>query len=202
MFKKLIGGVLLASLALTAIAPAASAGVESRGTVKSDKDGVTRLVKFSERNGDRLSTLITAATCEYFGGAVTDLVANEKLTLFAPTNKAFRDLGQALGLGNAGINSSNVCDVDKVLGVEGALFTILGYHVTTPKIWYWQAKAARGSKIEMFTGEKAKLKGVQRDIVRIDGAKVVVKNILSKNAQIHVINKVMIPPSIEKVLAG
>jgi uncharacterized surface protein with fasciclin (FAS1) repeats len=201
MFKKLISGVLLASVALTAIVPAASAAVEGKGDVKSNKDAVGRLVGYSDNNRDRLSTLITAATCDYFDGAVVGLLATTpKVTLFAPTNYAFRKLGQNLGLGSAGIDSSNVCSVDEVLGVKGALFTILGYHVVTPKIWYKQAKAARGVSIPMFTGELAEITGSGNG-VRIDGAKVVVKNIRSKNGIAHVINDVMVPPSIEAALA-
>lgn len=201
MFRKLIAGVLLASVALTAIAPVASAAeVESRGKVASSSDGVTRLVNFSAGNRNQLSTLITAATCASLGGAVTDIVANDKITLFAPTNAAFRDLGRALGLGNAGINSKNVCSVDSLLG-DGTLLTILAYHVAPSKIWYWKALSARGSKLTMLSGEQAFVKGKAHN-VRIDGGKVKIKNIRSQNALMHVIDKVMIPPSVEKALAS
>lgn len=205
MFKKIMAGVLLASLALTAFAPAA-AGAEAKGQIKSNKDAVSRIVGFSSFNNDRLDTLIAAVTCEQFEGDVVELLANtDKITIFAPTNYAFRKLGRQLdqlldlGLGKDGLTAENVCAVDSLLG-EGTLFTILGYHVTTPKIWYKQAKAARGATIDMFTGEPAAITG-QRDVVRIDGAKVVVKNIRSKNAITHVISDVMIPPSVEEALA-
>jgi uncharacterized surface protein with fasciclin (FAS1) repeats len=201
MFKKLMAGALLASLALTAFAPVASAtGVESRGQVASNSDGLTRLVNFSAGNRDQLSTLITAATCPSVGSTVTDILANDTVTLFAPRNSAFRDLGRALGLGNAGLTSKNVCDVDALLG-EGTLLTILAYHVAPNKIWYWEALAARGNKLTMLSTEPAFIKGKAHN-VRIDGGKVVVKNIRSKNAQIHVIDKVMIPPTVEAALAA
>ena len=203
--KKTLAGVLLASVALATIAPAASA-VESKGQIKSNKDAVSRIVGFSENNRDRLDTLIAAVTCEQFGGDVVELLATtDKITIFAPTNYAFRKLGRqldellGLGLGRNGITAANVCAVDDLLG-EGTLFTILGYHVTTPKIWYKQAKAARGAEIPMLTGELASISG-KRDTVRIDGAKVVVKNIRSKNAITHVISDVMVPPSIEQAIA-
>ena len=204
--KKTLAGVLLASVALATIAPAASAA-ESKGQIKSGKDGVARVVGFSENNSDRLDTLIAAVTCEQFDGAVVDLIATtDNITVFAPTNYAFRKLGRQLdelldlGLGRNGITAANVCAVDDLLG-EGTLFTILGYHVSADgKVWYKQAKAARGAEIEMFTGETAKISG-KRDNVRIDGAKVVVKNIRSKNALVHVISDVMIPPSVEQNIA-
>ena len=205
--KSLIASVVLASVALTAIAPVTSAAVESKGQIKSGKDAVARVVGFSENNRDRLDTLIAAVTCEQFDGAVVDLIATtDKITVFAPTNYAFRKLGRQLdelldlGLGRNGITAANVCAVDQLLG-EDTLITILGYHVFAEgKVWYKQAKAARGASIPMFTGEPAKITG-QGDTVRIDGAKVVVKNIRSKNALVHVINEVMIPPSIEQAIA-
>jgi uncharacterized surface protein with fasciclin (FAS1) repeats len=205
--KSLLASVVIAAVALTAIAPVTSAAIESKGQIKSGKDGVSRIVGFSENNRDRLDTLIAAVTCEQFGGDVVELVSNtDKITVFAPTNYAFRKLGRQLdelldlGLGRKGITAANVCAVDDLLG-EGTLFSILGYHVFGEgKVWYKQAKAARGAEIEMLTGELAKLTG-KRDTVRIDGAKVVVKNIRSKNAIVHVINEVMIPPSIEEAIA-
>jgi uncharacterized surface protein with fasciclin (FAS1) repeats len=205
--KTLIASAVIATVALTAIAPVTSAAIESKGQIKSNKDAVARIVGYSQNNNDRLDTLIAAVTCSQFDGAVVELLAtSDKITVFAPTNYAFRKLGRQLdelldlGLGRNGITAANVCAVDDLLG-EGTLFTILGYHVTTPKIWYKQAKAARGAEIPMLTGELAAISGT-RDVVRIDGAKVVVKNIRSKNALIHVINDVMVPPSIEQALSS
>jgi uncharacterized surface protein with fasciclin (FAS1) repeats len=200
MFKKLISGALLATLALSAIAPVASAA-EPAAKGKPTVGAVTRLVHYSANNNDQLSTLITAATCPAFNGAVVNLLSTSNHTLFAPTNGAFRALGQALGLGDAGINSGNVCQVDQVLGVNGALFTILGYHVITPKIGFEKAKAARGVSVEMFTGEKARISG-KGEVVKIDGAKVIRKNVRSLNSVTHVTDAVLVPPSIERALAG
>ena len=195
-----MAGTLLASLALSALAPAvAAAEPAAQGTPT--VNAVTRLVNFSANNNNSLSTLITAATCGYFNGAITDALATTNNTLFAPRNAAFRALGQALGLGTAGINSSNVCQVDAVLKIPGALQTILTYHVTTPKIGFAKAKAARGTSIKMLSGEMARVGGQQAYVVRIDKAQVVRKNIRSKNGVMHVINAVMIPPTIEAALA-
>lgn len=204
--KRLMASVLVASLAITALVPVATAAVESKGQFKSNKDAVTRIVNYSANNRDRLATLIAAVTCDQFGGDVAKLVATtDKITVFAPTNYAFRKLGRqlddllGLGLGKDGLTAANVCAVDSLLG-EGTLFTILGYHVTTPKIWYKQALAARGATITMLTGEPAKVTG-RGEYVRVDGAEVLVKNIRSGNAIIHVVKDVMIPPSIEQKIA-
>jgi uncharacterized surface protein with fasciclin (FAS1) repeats len=193
MFKKLVAGVLLASVALTAIVPAASAA-EGKGQIKSNKNAVDRVVGFSANNDGRLDTLIAAVTCEYFEGDVVELLATASpITIFAPTNYAFRKLGQGLGLGQAGVNASNVCSVDSLLG-EGTLLDILSYHVFAgDKIWYKEAKAARGGSIEMFNGDLAAIGG-SGNVVTWDGGTVKVKNIRSSNAIIHVVDEVGLPP--------
>lgn len=207
--KKLMASVLVASFAITALAPATAgaAFVESKGQIKSNKDVVTRIVNYSQNNRNRLDTLIAAVTCEQFEGEIVNtLVDAEKVTVFAPTNYAFAKLGRQLdkaldlGLGSDGITKDNVCLVDDVLGVEGALATILTYHVTTPKIWYGQALRARGSELTMLSGEMAAVTGAGKR-VKIDGAFVRVKNIRSGNGITHVISSVMVPPSIERALA-
>ena len=75
MFKKLVAGVLLASVALTAVVPAVSAAPESKGQVKSGKNAVERIVGYSANNNDRLDTLIAAVTCDYFGGDFVDVLS-------------------------------------------------------------------------------------------------------------------------------
>ena len=200
MFKKLIAATLLASLALSALAPVAAAA-EPAAKSKPTVDAATRLVNFSANNDNNLSTLITAATCDYFNGAIVDVLSTANHTLFAPRNAAFRDLGKALGLGDAGINSSNVCKVDEVLKLDGALATILTYHVYAEgKVGFDKAKSLRGATVAMLSKEEAKIGG-QKDVVRIAGAKVIRPNIRSKNAVMHTVNKVMVPPTIKAALA-
>ncbi len=190
MFKKLIAGVLLASVAATAIVPAVAAAPESKGQVKSGKNAVERVVGFSANNNDRLDTLIAAVTCEYFDGAVVNLLATaDPITIFAPTNYAFRKLGKALDV-PGGLTADNVCSVD-----EEALFDILAYHVFgDAKIWYKQAKAARGGEITMFNDAPAAIGG-SGQIVTWAGGEVKVSNIRSKNAIIHVVDEVGLPPA-------
>jgi len=194
MFKKLIAGVLLASVALTAVVPAVSAAPESKGQIKSNKNAVERIVGFSAYNNDRLDTLIAAVTCDYFEGAVAELLATaDPITIFAPTNSAFRKLGKALGV-KGGLTPKNVCTVDSLLG-KGALLEVLSYHVYGDgKIWYKQAKAARGTSITMLNDAPAAIGG-SGQIVTWDGGEVKVKNIRSKNALIHVVDAVGVPPA-------
>lgn len=89
--KKMLAGLMLAALAVTAIAPAASA---NGGTSIVDK-----LSQVNARNGE-FSTLLTAATCyDDIATALSD--PSNRWTLYAPTNKAFgKSLNDAI-LGGA-----------------------------------------------------------------------------------------------------
>lgn len=194
MYKKFIAGVLLASVALTAIVPTASAA-EGKGQIKSNKNAVERVVGFSANNDGRLDTLVAAVTCDYFNGEIVDVLANaDPITIFAPTNYAFRKLGKALDV-KGGLTPENVCTVDSLLG-EGTLATVLQYHVFVgDKIWYKEAKAARGSSIPMAIGLPAAIGGSGQTVTWA-GGEVKVKNIRSSNAIIHVVDEVGLPPAV------
>ena len=183
MYRKLFAGLLLASLALTSFSPALVSANGGKNIVEVAIDVNTATGKFD--------TLLAAATCPYLGTTVTDILASPKKTLFAPTDLAFRRLGQQLGLGDAGLNPGNVCAVDSLLG-DGTLLTILGYHVIDARVNYRTAKKAIGTKVTMLLGGKAKITGTPRK-VRIDGARIIVKNVRASNGLIHVVNAVLIP---------
>ncbi len=187
MFKKLMAGAMLAALSVTAIIPAAASAAP--GTTIVDK-----AIAVNSRTGD-YDTLLTAATCDYLGGAVVDVLSSPDKTLFAPTDAAFRRLGDALGLGSAGLNPSNVCSVDSLLG-DGVLLDILAYHVIDGKVNAKTAVSAIGSKVEMLNGDKAAIT-VRGGKLRIDDAVILATDIRASNLGIiHVIQKVMLPPSL------
>lgn len=188
--KSLLASAVIAAVALTAIAPVTSAAVESKGQIKSNKDAVSRIVGFSSYNNDRLDTLIAAVTCDYFDGEFVDVLSTASpITIFAPTNYAFRKLGKALGV-KGGLTPANVCTLP-----EATLSNVLQYHVFAgDKIWYKEAKAARGGSIQMFLGLPAAIGG-SGEKVTWAGGEVKVKNIRSKNAIIHVVDEVGLPPT-------
>jgi len=187
MIKKFLAGVLLASVAATALIPAAASAAP--GTTIVDK-----LVALQSNDTYNFGTLITAATCPDLGSAVTDLLSEPDKTLFAPTDAAFRRLGEALGVAG-GLISSNVCSVDSLLG-SGTLLTILAYHVVDAKVPAKTAAGLVGKKVEMVSGEKAAitLRGGQ---LRIADAAIKAVDIRASNTGIiHVIKSVMVPPSL------
>ena len=188
-FKQLVASVVIASVAAMAIAPVAGAAVESKGQIKSNKDAVERIVGFSSFNNDRLDTLIAAVTCDYFNGEFVEVLSTaDPITIFAPTNYAFRKLGRALDV-QGGLTPDNVCSLP-----SETLSTVLQYHVFAgDKIWYKEAKAARGASIDMFSGDPAAIGGSGQQVTWA-GGNVKVKNIRSSNAIIHVVDEVGVPP--------
>ena len=186
MLKKIMAGAMLAALSVTAIIPAVASAAP--GTTIVDK-----AIAVNSRTGN-YDTLLTAATCDYLDGAVVDVLSSPDKTLFAPTDAAFRRLGESLGLGNAGLNPGNVCSVDSLLG-DGTLLTILGYHVIDGRVAYRDAVSAIGTKVQMLLGGKAAITGTPR-FVRIDGALIIAKNVRATNGFIHVVNKVLLPPAL------
>jgi len=175
MFRKFIAGALLATLALSALAPA-TIGADS----KPSKNIVERAIQLNDLTGS-FDTLLTAAQCPAFAGDVVEALATTPdITLFAPTDRAFRQLG---------LNPGNVCGVD-----AGALGNILTYHVYPGAVSYRQALRLAPTTLEMLNGDDARLRGGWWNL-RIDGARVILPNIRASNGFIHVINKVMSPPA-------
>lgn len=87
------------------------------------KPGMLNIVQIASAVNAQLGvfdTVLAAATCDYFDGAVVDILTGKsKVTLFAPVDSAFADLG---------LDETNVCDAFAE-NPEG-LLTILAYHVT------------------------------------------------------------------------
>ena len=190
MFRKFIAGALLASLALTALAPVAASANHTSG-----KNIVERAIQVNNRTG-AFDTLLTAAQCPAFEGAIVGALADTPdITLFAPTDRAFRDLGRQLGLGWKGLNPGNICDVDAVLDTPGALADILTYHVYADgAVSYRQAVRLAPATLTMLNGDDADLRGRWWNL-RIDGARIILPNVRASNGYIHVINKVMTLPA-------
>jgi uncharacterized surface protein with fasciclin (FAS1) repeats len=186
MFKKLMAGVVLAAISVTAIVPATVSAAP--GTTIVDK-----AIKVNSRTGD-FDTLLAAATCDYLDGAVVDVLSAPDRTLFAPKDAAFRRLGEGLGVAG-GLNPGNVCSVDSLLG-DGTLLDILAYHVIDGKVDAKAATQAVGSKVKMLDGDKAAIT-VRGGKLRIDDAAILATDIrASDQGIIHVIQKVLTPPSL------
>jgi uncharacterized surface protein with fasciclin (FAS1) repeats len=139
-------------------------------------------------------TLLEAAVVK--AGYANLLGTTANLTVFAPNDDAFRQLD---------ITGDGIPDLDteaKINALSGAgldlLKTVLNYHVLTSRV---PSSVITAAGIESATygtsgaGPKlfAKLNGAK---VYINGVEVVSADVAASNGIIHVINKVLVPPSV------
>jgi len=127
-----------------------------------------------------LTTLVTAVT---EADLVDTLNSAEALTVFAPTDCAFAALDPAT--------------LEAALAdPTGLLTTVLGFHVVAGE-QVGAADLSDGQELETFTGEILTV-GVDGETVSLNGgqATVVVPDIQTANATVHLIDNVMIPPSV------
>jgi transforming growth factor-beta-induced protein len=186
--KQILAGLLLATVAVTAAVPVAAS---AHGSRSEGRNIVERLVAVNDRTG-AFDTLIAAATCDAFDGAIADALATSKdITLFAPTDQAFRKLGRDLGIRPGGLTPASICTVD-----AGVLADILTYHVLPGRVTYAQALAAARTvdSVTMLNGDQADI-AARGWSFRIDGAKVIWPNIRASNGIIHAVDAVLTPPA-------
>ena len=135
---------------------------------------------------DDFSTLVAAVTAAGLGDALSDPEAT--LTVFAPTNAAFEAALEALGL-----------TAEELLADTETLTAILTYHVLGDQVTSADLAAAGTEEITVTTlsGEDLTV------IVGDDGsvsfadqtATVVTADVEASNGVIHVIDAVLLPPS-------
>jgi uncharacterized surface protein with fasciclin (FAS1) repeats len=125
----------------------------------------------------RFTTLVTALKA---AGLVDTLKGEGPFTVFAPTNDAF-----------AKLPSSTLNDLLKPENKD-ALVKILTYHVAPQKLTAKDVANLNGKELKMANGENAIIE-VKNNEVFIDGAKIIITDIMAKNGIIHVIDTVMMP---------
>lgn len=132
------------------------------------------LLARNERRGD-FDTLIAAALRV---GLADALVGDDELTLFAPTDKAFRR--QGLNPGNVGERSAK------------ELSQILLYHVTLGKRSVADLIEDAPTDIEMLNGQTAEIRRKGRRAF-INKSKITARDIEADNGVMHVIKKALRP---------
>jgi uncharacterized surface protein with fasciclin (FAS1) repeats len=127
-------------------------------------------------NTESLSTLVAAVKA---AGLVETLQGDGPFTVFAPTNEAFA----ALPAGT----------VENLLKPENKdqLIAILTYHVVAGKVM--STDLSDGMKAATVNG--AEITITTTDGAKVNGASVVAADVLASNGVVHVINKVILPPT-------
>ena len=112
-------------------------------------------------------------------GLVDALSGNRQLTVFAPTDEAFGELG---------VTAGNVGDVDFEAAVGASLTEILTYHVTPGRR---DAESVTTSdELPTLNGAKIDVEGTDPDG---DQADVVATDLEASNGIVHVIDGVLLP---------
>ena len=133
--------LIAAAAAITGLTLAVAPTVDAKG--KPGDANIVQIASAVNAESGEFSTLLAAATCDYFEGAIAGaLTGDDKLTLFAPTDAAF---------GKLGLDASTVCGAFDA--APAALANILTYHVTDGRRFSNSVFNANNSKsISMLNG--------------------------------------------------
>ncbi|WP_413759296.1 fasciclin domain-containing protein [Streptomyces sp. MMBL 11-3] len=126
-------------------------------------------------NNPALSTLVTAVKK---AGLVDTLNNAKDITVFAPTNDAFAKIPKA--------------DLDKVLADKATLTKILTYHVVGQKL---TPKDLENGSFDTLEKTKLTTSGSGESYKVNDSAKVVCGNVKTANANVYIIDTVLMPTS-------
>jgi uncharacterized surface protein with fasciclin (FAS1) repeats len=126
-------------------------------------------------NNALLSTLVTAVKA---AGLVDTLNGDGPFTIFAPTNDAFAAIPAA--------------QLDAILADKEMLTKILTYHVIAGTE-YDAAGLGGAGELESVEGEKVTFGA---DGTTVNEANVLCSNVMTANATVHIIDSVLLPPSL------
>ena len=170
---------MLAALAAGTLVLAAcgSDSNEAEETPTEEAAEVGTIVEVAAGNPD-FSTLVAAVEA---AGLVDTLSGEGPFTVFAPTNEAFDALPE--GLVEALLLPENV----------DALTAVLTYHVVPAEV---PSSAVESGPVTMVQGEDAEIVA-DGDTLTIAGANIIATDVAASNGVIHVIDAVIVPPSID-----
>ena len=177
--KKAIAGIAVALVMLSACGSDGSSEdtvVEETGAEATEMTEAGDIVAVASST-DGFSTLVAALTA---GGLVETLQGAGPFTVFAPTDAAFAALPAGL--------------LDKLLLPENkdVLVAILTYHVVagmvmSADIMAGDVPTVEGSSVKLDTGYG----------VKVNGATVTTADVAASNGVIHVIDAVIVPPTVD-----
>jgi len=180
---KVIGSLAIAAaLTLGAVACSSDSSSKSSDTTAKSNASTTmapkseNLVQIASNNAD-FSTLVGAVKT---AGLVDTLSGKGPFTVFAPTNAAFDALPEGL--------------LEKLLLPENVavLTAILTYHVVPGKVMSADVTAG-----DVATVEGSTIAITTDGGVKVNGANVVSVDVAASNGVIHVIDQVIVPPTVD-----
>ena len=180
--KKSLVALVLAAVAVAGIGGSATASSQQR-TGMNQKN----VVQVAASN-PQFSTLVSLIQKAGLAGALS----KGSLTVFAPTNAAF-----------AYLKAHDPATYKAATINRAVLKKVLTYHVVGKKVPAAAAVAAAkaNAKVTTLEGEKIGLSLAGGKIKLNGSATVVAPNVAASNGVIHVINRVLVPPSLTKAPA-
>jgi uncharacterized surface protein with fasciclin (FAS1) repeats len=161
--------VLAAAAALT-VSVAGLAGARETATPASQKNIVETAVA-----AGKFKTLVSLVQQ---AGLADTLATGGTFTVFAPTDAAFAKVPKST--------------LEKLAANPDQLKAVLLYHVVKGEL---RAKrVVKRTSIKTLNGARVKVK-VRRGTVKVNNARVLTANVGASNGVIHVINRVLIPPT-------
>ena len=148
-----------------------SAQIETKMVSKSVKNDIVQ----TAINAGNFTTLATALT---EAGLVDALKGDGPFTVFAPTDEAFKNLPKGA--------------LDNLLKDKEALKNVLLYHVVSGKVS--SNEVVDLNKATTMNGSDIKIKTSDGKVM-INDAQVTGADVMASNGIIHVIDKVLLPPS-------
>ena len=165
-----------ASTAAPTTLPAAAAAATTAAAM-ADQPGTIIDVAAGAGNFTVLVEAVKAA------GLVDTLSGPGPFTVFAPTDQAFADALATLGITK-----------EQLLADPAKLKTILTYHVVSGSVMAADVMKMDGQDVPTVAGPTVKIK-IDGSTVMINDATVTTADIAASNGVIHVIDKVLLPPS-------
>ena len=172
--KKVLALALVASISL--VACGSDSSTEVVDTTVMEEVAANDIVAVASST-EGFSTLVAALSA---AGLVETLQGEGPFTVFAPNDEAFAALPAGL--------------LEKLLLPENiaVLTSILTYHVVAGKVMSTDVTAGDAPTVEGSTLSLALMDGVQ-----VNDATVIGADVEASNGVIHVINKVLVPPTVD-----
>jgi uncharacterized surface protein with fasciclin (FAS1) repeats len=185
----LVAAGLAAILALTACGSDKKDTAAAAPTTTQVAAAATTTAAMAEKPGTIVDVAIGAGNFTVLveavkaAGLVDTLSGPGPFTVFAPTDDAFADALKTLGITK-----------DELLADPAKLKAILTYHVVPGEVMAADVLTMDGKDVATVTGPTVKVK-INGSTVMINDATVTTADIKASNGVIHVIDKVLLPPS-------
>ena len=161
---------LLAVLVVAAVAAATAGSTASAGTAQSQADIVGTAV--AAKKFTTLTKLLKRA------GLVSTLQQPGPYTVFAPTDAAFAKVPKTT--------------LNSLLRSKAKLKAVLLYHVVAGKVTASEVVKLRSAKTA--SGKTVPIRTAGSNVF-VGGAKVITPDVMASNGVIHVVNRVLLPPT-------